>query len=389
MARAVAFACASVTLAASIVTPVRAATPAGTAPSTGAVPGGTVRGLVVAGVGGVPTDAAAVVLNVTATGATADGYLTVYPCGRPRPTASNLNYAAGGTVANLVVARLGDGGRVCIYAHATVDVVADVAGWFVGDPGLVPLPSPVRLVDTRTGFGPVEAATTLLFGVGGLAGLPTAAGAVVLNVTAAEPTTDGYLTVWPCDQPRPTASNLNFAAGSTVANLVLTRLAGDGRVCAYAHGTTHVVVDAAGWLPPGGGFTPVTGEPRLLDTRTSTGRFQTAETRFLRVHDPASPGAAPDAVVLNVTATDALDAGYLTVWPCDRPRPLASNVNYVPGGTVPNLVVSRVAADGTVCVYAHAATHVVVDAVGAFRGSGFGAAPAPTRILDTRADAPA
>lgn len=357
------------------------------AASPGAVAAGTVLEVPVAGAGVVPADAIAVALNVTTTDADADGFLTVFPCGSPRPTASNLNHPAGRAVANLVVSRIGDGGRVCVYAHATTDVIVDVAGWFAGGlgaaTGVLPLPTPVRLVDTRAGFGIVEATSTLLFGVGGLLGLPSGAGAAVLNVTAAEPVTDGYLTVWPCDEERPTASNLNFSAGATVANLVLTRVGADGRVCAYAHGTTHVVVDAAGWLPAGTGFAPVTGAPRLLDTRGTTGRFLSGQARVLTV-DATPASGTPRTTVLNVTVTEPLIDGFVTVWPCDQPQPLASNLNYRAGDTVANLVVSRVADDGTVCVYAHGATHVVVDEVGTFGGMAFVASTVPARLVDTR-----
>ena len=78
----------------------------------------------------VPTDASAVVLNVTGTGATADGFLTVWPCGQPQPTASNLNLRTGGTAPNLVIVKLGDGGKVCLFTQSGTDLVADINGWF-------------------------------------------------------------------------------------------------------------------------------------------------------------------------------------------------------------------------------------------------------------------
>ena len=88
--------------------------------------------LSVVGRGGVPSGATAVVLNVTAVDASASGYVTVYPDGSARPLASNLNVGPGQTVPNLVVAKLGSNGKVCLYNHAgTVDLVADVNGYFV------------------------------------------------------------------------------------------------------------------------------------------------------------------------------------------------------------------------------------------------------------------
>ncbi|MGK4580189.1 hypothetical protein [Kitasatospora sp. HPMI-4] len=97
----------------------------------GAVGPGGVVSVKVAGVEGVPmTGVTAVVLNVTATAPTHDGYLTVYPHGGQRPGISSFNYTAGRTVAHQVVVPVVDG-RVTIYNHVgDADVVADLIGCF-------------------------------------------------------------------------------------------------------------------------------------------------------------------------------------------------------------------------------------------------------------------
>ena len=101
------------------------------APAAAIGPGATLQ-LQVTGRGGVPsTGVSAVVLNVTATQPTAPSYLTVFPSGQPVPMASNLNFLAGQTVPNLVVAKVGSNGQVSIYNPAgAVHVIADVAGWY-------------------------------------------------------------------------------------------------------------------------------------------------------------------------------------------------------------------------------------------------------------------
>jgi hypothetical protein len=102
----------------------------------GALNGVGVRGvgstteLQVAGRGGVPGDAAAVVLNVTVTGGVGPGFVTVFPCGSAQPNASNLNYLAGSTVANAVIAKIGVGGRVCLFVSNGTHLIADVNGYF-------------------------------------------------------------------------------------------------------------------------------------------------------------------------------------------------------------------------------------------------------------------
>jgi hypothetical protein len=85
----------------------------------------------VAGVGGVPANATAVVLNVTAVGATVPGtFITVYP-DPTRPLASNLNVNNAGAIPNLVIVPIGADGSVDFYnAKGTVNLIADVAGYF-------------------------------------------------------------------------------------------------------------------------------------------------------------------------------------------------------------------------------------------------------------------
>jgi len=93
---------------------------------------GTTLELQVTNRGGVPADADAVMLNVTAVFPDAPGFLTVFPCGSALPKASNVNYGPGDVVANAVLAKVGAGGKVCIYTLAVTDVVVDVNGYVPG-----------------------------------------------------------------------------------------------------------------------------------------------------------------------------------------------------------------------------------------------------------------
>ena len=202
----------------------------------------------VAGNFGVPSSAVtAVVLNVTATGAKSAGYLTVYPAGATRPTASNLNYVPGGALPNLVEVGLGTGGQISIFSPSATDVVVDLEGYVTTTPesgaGLYnALSSPARICDTRgsnpshlTG-GATQCNTDVAAGspdnrvtptspvtvtVTGNGGVPASGvSAVVLNVTVTRPTAPGYVTAYPADQPQPVASNVNYTTGETVANRV-------------------------------------------------------------------------------------------------------------------------------------------------------------------------
>jgi hypothetical protein len=105
--------------------------------------------------------------------------------------------------------------------------------------------------------------------------------------------------------------------------------------------------------------------------------------------DPDGPLVIPaDAagVAMNLTIVAPSGSGYATVWPCGTERPFASNLNFVTGRNRANSVVAPIGDDGTVCVYVHRASHVVVDVAGWFRGgddpSFFGGVP--ERRVDTR-----
>jgi hypothetical protein len=85
--------------------------------------------------------------------------------------------------------------------------------------------------------------------VTGRGGVPaTGVSAVVLNVTVTEPTAPSFLTAWPAGLALPLAANLNYLAGQTVPNLVTVKVGAGGQVSLYnAAGSTHIVVDVAGW----------------------------------------------------------------------------------------------------------------------------------------------
>jgi len=82
--------------------------------------------------GGVPASGVgAVALNVTVAGATAAGYVTAWPTGSGRPLASNLNFVPGQLVPNMVIARVGSGGKVSLFnSSGNTQLVVDVVGWF-------------------------------------------------------------------------------------------------------------------------------------------------------------------------------------------------------------------------------------------------------------------
>jgi hypothetical protein len=219
------------------------------------VPAGSTLQVQVTARVGIPEDAAAVSLNVTAVGASANGFVTVFPCGTARPTASSLNYVSGQTVPNAVLAKAGSGGNVCIFTEAAAHILVDVSGWFPAGTDFRSF-APERLLDTRSGLGhspaglvPARQVVELeVIGVGS-SDIPAEAGAVVLNVTAANAQASGFVTVYPCGEAVPTASNVNYKTGGTIANAVIAKVGSGGKVCLYTESSTNLVVDVNGWFP--------------------------------------------------------------------------------------------------------------------------------------------
>ena len=237
-------------------------------------------------------------------------------------------------------------------------------------------PQVVRGLRARLAAFPVYELTRLAAGGQGavhVTGLPPGSGAAILNVTATDSAGPGFVTVWPCGEPWPLASNLNHGTGGTVANAVAATLDANGAACFYSHGGTDLVVDRLGTFGPAYvAMTPT----RVLDTRTS-GRPSHADTVVLDLTDDGLSGP----VVLNVTATEAAADAFVTVYPCTTDRPLASNLNVAAGGTVANLVVTD--ASGPICLYRNQPAHLVVDVSGRFEASSYRPAIA-SRLVDTR-----
>jgi len=347
-------------------------------------------GSLVLAIGGiyVPANATAVSLNVTAVDQSTAGFFTVYPTGGAAPTASNLNWLPGETIPNLVVVALSAGGDVTIFnGLGSADAVVDLEGYFAppttstaGE--FVPV-VPFRLTDTRAASGGINAGMTLAAGgtlnihVTGVTGSGVPFGgvsAVVLNVTAVDQTANGFFTVYPTGSALPVASNLNWTPGVTVPNRVIVPIGTGGQVSVYnGLGSADAVVDINGYFTDstasGAHFTPLFPS-RIKDTRNgpgSIGKVGPASTTPLAVWLAGGVPTGATAVILNVTVADATLESDLIVYPGDATQPVASDLNFLAGETVPNLVVVKLSATGTINIYnPFGSTNVIVDVVGYF-----------------------
>ncbi len=286
---------------------------------------------------------------------------------------------------------------ICGVAGETVVVVS--AGRYT------PL-TPARILDTRDGTGgvtgPIGSGSTAIVQVAGRGGVPASgAAAVALNVTATQPTADGFLTIYPSGTARPVASNLNFSPGKTVPNMVVVKLGTGGAVDVFnSAGTTHVLFDVAGWfseVPTGndGRYQALT-PARILDTRDGTGgssvKLGPNASLDLQVAGAGGvPVSGARAAVMNVAVTGTTATSFLTVYPTGEARPGVSNLNWVGGDTVSNRVFVKLGTAGKVTLYnGSGETNIIVDVNGWFTDAtvagtnGTFTPLTPARILDTR-----
>jgi hypothetical protein len=326
-------------------------------------------------VDGVPAaDMSAVVMNVTVTSPTKGGNLTVYPGAGSAPTVSNLNFSPGETVPNLVTVQVSDG-QVSFYNNSggTVDVVADLEGFYAqGGYGYQP-GTPTRVLDTRNGTGvtgPVAAEGVLRLDLAGK--VPAGAAAAVINLTVTEPQKSGHLTAYADGAPEPNASNLNFSPGETVPNLVIVPLANDVADIANASsGTVQMVADLEGYFSSSApdSFVPIT-PTRELDTRTTGSALAAGNAITMNILTDAGQTAV--AMVDNVTVTAPAKDGTLIVYPAGQSRPIVSNLNFRVNETVPNLVIAKGGTRAQVSYYndSPGKIQLIVDEYGYYMNAG-------------------
>ena len=376
---------------------------------------------------GVPDGARAVELSFTAIApAGANGFLRAGPAGGT-PTGTVLNYTVGTGITNTGTVPLASTGLLDLVVRnfgGTIHLAVDVQGYFVnsGGPRYVPV-TPCRMVDTRssTPVGPFAVDETRTFrvagsgvedfvsagvapqgGVAGGCGVPEAASAVELTVTAAAPEGSGFLRAGPNTSGDPTGTLLNFTSAQGTTNTASVALVGDGLLKVRVFGArTQVLVDVQGYYVATGAqseFVPV--EPcRAVDTRGATPSTPLAngETRSFAVTGPSLTGqgglsncAVPTnaaAVEVSITAAAPSGNGFLRAWPSGNAEPPATALNYANGRGITNtatVALSRGASNQVSVRNLGGATHVILDVQGYYTapraadrvavGNGFGCA---------------
>jgi hypothetical protein len=241
-----------------------------------------------------------------------------------------------------------------------------------------------RLVDTRwTGatidgrmsrLGKRSSGSVLQVPVTGRGGIASGSKAVMLTVTAIDPSASGYITVYPCGARRPNTASLNLVRGRTSVNGVYSSVGVAGSVCVYTTSSTHLLLSAEAFVP---GASPVTAfvPGRIADSRASgatadrrfraVGKRPAGSTWPVVVQGRAGVDADAGAVMVNVTTVNAEQSGAVTVYPCGPVRPASPSFQFSSGTTNARFLVTGVGSNGRICIHTTARTHIVVDVFGA------------------------
>ncbi len=265
---------------------------------------------------------------------------------------------------------------------------------------------PARAYDSRVTGGALPDDSSRTVSVAGQ--VPDKATAVAYNVTVTDMTGPGYLAVTPGDaQSPPVSSTINWdGPGETIANGMAVGVDAQRQIKVFSGKTgaptsTQFVIDVVGYFmpaaesPDGNVFVPV--DPvRAYDSRDAQGILISGQSRTVDLAAQTN-GALPDgvtAVAYNLTATDGVNRGYLTVTPASvTTAPQTSTINWWgPGQVISNGIGVKVDQAKKVNVFAggQGGSQFVIDIVGYFvptalapDGNGF-TPITPTRTYDSR-----
>jgi len=348
----------------------------------GRVAAGATYEVKIAGRGAVPAAAVGAIVELTVVDPGGVGFATVHPCLAAPPTASALNYSTGVAVANEVFSALSASGSLCVYTFAETEVLIDVVGYVLAG-NSVKLMTPARFAESRLGattldgrfegFGRTSPGSTTTVRVAGRAGVPAGISAAIVNVAALSPTDTGFISVDPCLPGDPTASSLNYTAGVNRANELIAQVDAIGNICIFTQHDVDLIVDVVGYVLEGSDLISVNPQ-RFAETRVGAptfdgqnqggGKLAVGSSTTIQIAGRGAVPADAFAAVVNVAAVDPDAAGFFTVDGCNTPTPNASSLNYTAGVNGANELVVQLNADGELCVFTWASTHVILDVVG-------------------------
>lgn len=298
------------------------------------------------------------------------GHARAYECGKPRPDSSVINFAAGQTVASYVTVHTDEKGDFCVYTSAEAHFVFDQTA--VVDDDTLKAEQPERRIDTRR---PEDGEHKSVGGSVTKVTTPNADSTVFGTLTVTNPESSGWALAYPCDGPRPLASTVNFQAGQTIANFIGVRTNSAGEFCIFSPATADFVFDQVAATA----FVKAELPERLFDSRDDDDhdgdKVLAGEVIEVQTNDPSS------MVFGTLTVTGGEAQGWATAYPCDKPRPWASSINFPANSSIAAFVGVATDDTGKFCVYTNTKASIVFDRVAATQLVKGGE---PFRRLDSR-----
>ncbi|MGD9999842.1 MAG: SpoIID/LytB domain-containing protein [Ilumatobacteraceae bacterium] len=320
----------------------------------------------------VPPGTTAVAINIVTVDPRAQGFITAYPCDVGRTYTSVVQSQVGHIVSGSAIVPIGGDGTFCVFSNVTTEVVIDMTGSFSATaPDRYEPIVTTRLFDSRPS-GRLPAGTVVRVPTRGPGRAAADSTGASLTIHALDPAYAGFVTVWPCDAPRPWASSANVDLHGAVANYADIAVSDSGEACVFISAPMDIAVDLNGWYGPSAtaDFHAVTPF-RIADTREGqpwSGPFVRDVGRTITVAGLGSlPGpGVTRSVAVQLTAVDGSRAGWFTVHPCLDPAPDVSMLRYVADTNVAVLVNTVLDAAGRWCVVTNGSSDLVIDVSGWF-----------------------
>ncbi|MCU1255205.1 MAG: hypothetical protein JWM83_1504 [Candidatus Angelobacter sp.] len=264
--------------------------------------------------------------------------------------------------------------------------------------------TPCRVADTRNPVGPfggpfLAAQSTRGFTIpSSTCNIPATAKAYSVNATVVPHGPLGFLTSFPCGQPRPLASTLNSGDGRVKAAAAIVPAGTNGGLCFFTTNDTELVLDINGYFVPNSDVTALAFYPvtpcRLVDTRLAAGSLGGpslaggAARTFPILSGPCNLPATAQAYSMNFTAVPKEPLSFLTTWPAGQTQPLVSTLNAVTGAVTANSAIVPAGTSGDISVFVTNNVDLVIDVNGYFAPPGTGGLSfyglTSCRVLDTR-----
>jgi hypothetical protein len=327
----------------------------------------TASRITVAGRGGVPTSAVAVVLDVEVSAPTASGSIAVVAPGSST-SAVTQSFVAGSQASNSTTVRLVNGQVELRLSKGSGTVALDVSGYYIAGAGgntYVPT-TPVQM------YGGTVGTTAQRVQVGGVSGIPSTANAAAVEVLVSGSTSSGWVRVTPAGHDAQTTFQ-EFARGRTIGNAGVVRLVGGALQVRVSAGTAHVTVAITGYYTPddsGSVFTPIG------TTHAFAGTVSTSARAVQLTGTVGVPGIA-SAIVANVGVQSPTAAASLRFGPYGVTSSIATQGFLAKGSPISTMAQTTVRSGKAQLSVTAGSVGATVDVVGYFlhadAGSGVGA----------------